>query len=295
MIIGKTELKRLVQNRQLISVFDDNCLSYCSYKLRIGKIVLPESGLVLKEKLRFESLGKIKKILLYIAKCITPDEVKKPINDAVNSVANTFVLKPRQIALFETAEIIKMPNNISGIYTALNTVAQKGILLINASIVEPHYHGPLSGILVNISSHDFVLSSDMQIAKICFNKVNEDVIISENVDNEIEEVDYIKRLSHVAKEKYSDSFLDINSIMNEIEGRFARQLRKGIYFSGTIIAILLFIATFEPYIYNHVWGRVSVSEWQEMRKIDETDSLKKKIINLEKEIHLIKTTRKSSK
>lgn len=82
--------------------------------------------------------------------------------------------------------------------------------------------------------------------------------------------------------------------MNEIEGRFARRLRKGIYFSGTIIAILLFIATFEPYIYNHVWGRVSVSEWQEMRKIDETDSLKKKIINLEKEIHLIKTTRNFS-
>ena len=288
MILSKDTITNKVRDNGLIENFSPDCLGYSSYKLRIGKIVIPQSGRVLTEKFNLQKLSKWKQFRLRIADLMTPNNVKTQIKHEINHCTAPFALKPRDIILFETEEMLKMPQNISGSYTAMNSIAQKGILLINASVVEPNYHGPLSGILANFSSKDFVIYPKMEIAKICFHQVDTEMPPSPNIENEITEEDYLKDLQRKAKDYYGDTFLDINSILDDIELRYARQVRKNIWASGIIISILLVYATLEPFVYNKIWGRTSVSNRVEKNDYDRIDSLNSKILLREKELQKIK-------
>lgn len=288
MILSKESILENVQDNGLIENFSSDCLGYSSYKLRIGKIVIPQSGRVFTEKFNLRKLGKWEQFRLRIADLMTPYNVKTQIKNEINHCAGPFALKPRDIILFETEEMLKMPQNISGSYTAMNSIAQKGILLINASVVEPNYHGPLSGILANFSSKDFVIYPKMEIAKICFHQVDTEMPPSPNIENEITEEHYLKDLQRKAKDYYGDTFLDINSILDDIELRYARQVRKNIWASGIIISILLVYATLEPFVYNKIWGRTSVSNRVEKNDYDRIDSLNSKILLMEKELQKIK-------
>ena len=288
MILSKDTVIIKVRDNGLIENFSPDCLGYSSYKLRIGKIVIPQSGRVFTEKFNLRKLGKWEQFRLRIADLMTPNNVKTQIKNEINHCAGPFALKPRDIILFETEEMLKMPQNISGSYTAMNSIAQKGILLINASVVEPNYHGPLSGILANFSSKDFVIYPKMEIAKICFHQVDTEMPPSPNIENEISEKDYLKDLQRKAKDYYGETFLDIKSILDDIELRYARQVRKNIWASGIIISILLVFATLEPFVYNKIWGRNSVSDWMEMNDYEQIDSLNSKILLMEKELQKIK-------
>ena len=288
MILSKESILENVQDNGLIENFSSDCLGYSSYKLRIGKIVIPQSGRVFTEKFNLRKLGKWEQFRLRIADLMTPNNVKTQIKNEINHCTGPFALKPRDILLFETEEMLKMPQNISGSYTAMNSIAQKGILLINASVVEPNYHGPLSGILANFSSKDFVIYPKMEIAKICFHQVDTEMPPSQNIENEISEKDYLKDLQRKAKDYYGDTFLDIKSILDDIELRYARQVRKNIWASGIIISILLVYATLEPFVYNKIWGRTSVSNRVEKNDYDRIDSLNSKILLMEKELQKIK-------
>lgn len=288
MILSKETITNKVRDNGLIENFSPDCLGYSSYKLRIGKIVIPQSGRVFTEKFNLRKLGKWEQFRLRIADLMTPNNVKTQIKNEINHCAGPFALKPRDIILFETEEMLKMPQNISGSYTAMNSIAQKGILLINSSVVEPNYHGPLSGILANFSSKDFVIYPKMEIAKVCFHQVDTAMPPSPNIENEITEEDYLKDLQRKAKDYYGDTFLDIKSILDDIELRYARQVRKNILVSGIIISILLVFATLEPFVYDKIWGRTSVSDWLEMNKYDRIDSLNSKILLMEKELQKIK-------
>lgn len=288
MILGKDNVSAKVQNSGLIENFSQDCLEYSSYKLRIGKVVLPQNGRVLAEKLNIKKLNKFSRFRLWIAGLVTPGDVKEKIKGEIHHCTSPYVLKPREIVLFETEEIVNMPQNISASYTAMNTIAQKGILLINASIVEPNYHGPLSGILANFSSTDFIINPKMQIAKICFHEVDSDNPPSPEKENEISEDVYLKRLQDNAKNNYGETFLDIKSFLDDIELRYARQVKRNIYISGVIITFLLAVATLEPFIYDMIWGRTSVSDWKKMNDYDQIDSLNSKIIFLNKELQKIK-------
>lgn len=288
MILGKDSISAKVQNSGLIENFSQDCLEYSSYKLRIGKVVLPKNGRVLADKLNIKKLSKWSRLRLRIARMFTPNEVEKQIESEITHCTSRYVLKPRDIIIFETEETVKMPQNISASYTAMNTIAQRGILLINASIVEPNYHGPLSGILANFSSKNFVIQPKMQIAKICFHKVDSDNPSNPEIENEISEDKYLKRLQDNAKNNYGETFLDIKSILDDIELRYARQVKRNIYISGVIITFLLAIATLEPFVYDMIWGRTSVSDWKKMNDYDKIDSLNSKIFVLDKELQKIK-------
>lgn len=288
MILGKDSISIMVQNNGLIEDFCSDCLEYSSYRLRIGKVVLPQNGRVLADKLNIKRLSTWYRFRLWIAKLMTPGNVKEQISGEIHYCTSPYVLKPREIILFETEEMVNMPQDISAIYTAMNSIAQKGILLINASIVEPNYHGPLSGILANFSSKEFIISPKMQIAKVCFHKVDSDNPPSPEIENEISEDVYLKRLQNNAKNNYGETFLDIKSILDDIELRYARQVRRNIYISGVIITFILAIATLEPFIYDMVWGRTSVSDWKKMNDYDQIDSLNSKVLILDQELQIIK-------
>lgn len=288
MIYSKDTIKRKLHGTdKLITHYVDSGICNSSYKVRIGKFVIPHSGLVVKqEKLVKHSCWD--KIRYSIAKLISPHNNLADGNNN-NDISNVYMLKPREIVLFETLEQISMPNNLMGSYTALNSVAQKGVLLINASMVEPGYKGPLSGILVNFSSKKVELKLGMQIAKICFHQLDQNVNESQDP---ISENDYTTELTILAKEYYTETFLDIKTILNGVESKMKKIVKREVTFAGILVTILLFIGTMEPFVYNAFWGHTSFNEWLKNNDMEELDSLKKQQQVLLKEIKELKNEKK---
>lgn len=96
----------------------------------------------------------------------------------------------------------------------------------------------------------------------------------------------------LAKENYTETFLDIKTILNEVEARMTKKLKRQAYLAGFLVVVLLFIGTVEPFVYNAFWGHTSVNEWQKMNDIEVLDSLKSQQQTLIKEIDKLKNAKK---
>ena len=97
MILSKDTVIIKVRDNGLIENFSSDCLGYSSYKLRIGKIVIPQSERVFTEKFNLRKLGKWEQFRLRIADLMTPYNVKTQIKNEINHCASLFALKPRDI------------------------------------------------------------------------------------------------------------------------------------------------------------------------------------------------------
>lgn len=245
-MLGNIRIRQLVVDIQLIDNFNEECLRNCSYRLRVGKLIKPGGAEVLdfnaeKKENWLCSLWR----LLGMSLCHNQEIQEEP---QLHIVSKRYELKPNELIVFQTTEKIRMPLNLSASYTALDSIAKQGILLINASIVEPGYEGYLSGVLLNFSSKSFYIKPNMEIVKIHFSGVSGDVDvrIHENITN------YTEDLLEKAK-NYTRTFLDIEGIENEVIGKTARRVRRNFVFGGIVLLFFLAFCTLEPVIYNLVW------------------------------------------
>ena len=245
-MLGNTRIRQLVTDNQLIDNFNEECLRNCSYRLRVGKLIKPGGAEVLdfnpeKKENRLCSLWRKIGMSLFHDQEIQGEP-------QFHVIGKRYELKPNELIIFQTTEKIRMPLSLSASYTALDSVAKQGILLINASIVEPGYEGYLSGVLLNFSSKSFYIKPNMEIVKINFSRV------SGNVDDKIHEnvADYTEDLLEKAK-NYTPTFLDIKGIENDVIGKTARKVRRNFVFGGVVLLFLLAFCTLEPVIYNLVW------------------------------------------
>ena len=156
--------------------------------------------------------------------------------------------------LFQTVEEVKMPKDVMAIYTSLNSIATKGIFLINSSTIEPNYEGPLSGILLNFSNKDFEMSENMPIAKATFHRIDEEPEKIQANNDKVEVTVYTEKLRKRAKENYGRTFLSIKELGSEIEDNLNRRVIKSLSIGGFILAILLAFSTLQPFVYNCFWG-----------------------------------------
>lgn len=261
MILGKSSIQNKIKNGLISNYVQDN-IKNCSYKIRIGKLIKPETGDIID----FNS-------------------------------SQSFCLEPSEIILFESIETIKLPYNITASYSALYSVASEGILLINSSMIEPGYSGLLSGVLLNFSSNKFVITKGREIAKLNFYQTNE----QNRTNCEKETINSDKYLQILTNKsiKYHKTFLNISRVENKIESNIAQKVKKSIALGGGMIAILILFATLEPLFSRWIWERtglptkseqveieknlIEIKKWQEenteLKKMqNQIDSLKKIII-----------------
>ncbi len=143
MILNDASIFAQCQRRDrqdLIFPFDVNALLGGSYHIHAEKAFLPESG-------REAILG--------------------------NGNPLFWTIKPGQALVLKTVEHVNVPNNLMGMYTQLNRLAERGLSLMNSSLVEPQYCGPLSCQLVNFSRHDITLKPGDIISKITFHQLTD--------------------------------------------------------------------------------------------------------------------------
>lgn len=287
-MLGNTDIRTLVGQEQLIDNFEEECLRNCSYRLRVGKLIKPGGA----DVLNFEgdepmTEGKIKG---WIRKIVDNaySWVHSSEEPQLKTIEKCYELKPNELIIFQTKEKIKMPLNLSGSYSALDSVAKQGLLLINASIVEPGYEGYLSGVLLNFSSRSFLIKPFMEIVKINFSEV------SCHVEDKLHNKEIIDHYTEYLQEKarnYSQTFLNIKEIEDEVAGRTARRAMRSFKLGGWILLFFLAFCTLEPVLYNWVWHDSWVPltsthieyerAMQQRREMQVIDSLMKKVDSLQ--------------
>jgi hypothetical protein len=175
-----------------------------------------------------------------------------------------------------TKETVKLPADLLASYGPLNHLAKQGLLLVNASIIESSYSGPLSCYFVNFSSKRILIGSDDPIAKICFHSINPPQ--SPKPDN-IDEETYAKGLSRDAC-LYPKSFLNISGLKEEIKETVTKEVSSSIRWGGFFIAFLLLFNTLEPVITKWIWqsgGVVSKTNMDIQVMKDQLDSQKQQL------------------
>jgi len=146
MILGRSRILELVEEKNLIENFDIDCLEGAGYDLRIGRVY----------KIKSESfLGK--------------SERKTPLIG--EEIADEHVLEPRGYRLIETIERVNMPADLTARVLPRSSVFRCGCAVITA-VVDPGFGGTLTMGLRNLSSFNFKFEKEARIAQIVFESVD---------------------------------------------------------------------------------------------------------------------------
>lgn len=225
------QIEELVNTQQLIGPFEPRNLRNCRYNLRAARAFLPKSG----------------------------NEVVIDATPHSGQQTSSWSIEPSETLIIMTKESVRMPNNLFATYGQLNGMAQKGLSLINESIVEPGYQGLLSCFLVNFSKNTVHIHPNDPVAKICFHELSE--VPRRPAPLTITPEDYRKLLIESAQ-NYPVSFLDIGGVEKRVEERVSDRVTKGINtsikFGGAFIAVLVLWTTLEPLTNKFLWEKIGV-------------------------------------
>jgi deoxycytidine triphosphate deaminase len=225
-ILVNSEILDRIQTQQLVSYFCAENINKCGYTLRVGKVFEPKTG---KEELINVMEG--------------------------NRKSNTWEIGPSETLVVRTREKVKMPPDLCATYAPLYRLARKGVMLLNASIVEPGYEGPLSCFLVNFSSQRLSLRENEAIAKITFHTLTKSpAAFSPDV---VTETEYEASLADSAK-GFHKSFMDISGVEDRAAEKAAKEVKRWVIGGGVLVAFLVLWASLEPVLTQWFWEKTGV-------------------------------------
>jgi deoxycytidine triphosphate deaminase len=221
MILTDRAIQIRINQEQLISGYHPENIRNCAYTLRAGYVFQPETG---------------------------QEEILGTTSGSTSSVV--WEIGPSETLVVMTRERVKVPRDLCATYAPLHRLAQRGVMLLNASLVEPGYEGPLSCFLVNFSSERISLGPDEAIAKIIFHTLT--ATPGQLKPQMITVAAYRQGLAQYAK-KFHKSFMDVTGIEDRAVEKARGELKKMVVTGGVLVAILLAWATFEPIFSKWVW------------------------------------------
>lgn len=124
-----------------------------------------------------------------------------------------YIIQPGSVTLIQTLECVKMPVNICGFWWQTNDLSRRGLMLINQSIVDPGYEGPLSCTFVNFGNEPVRIDPSTPLAKLVFCQLDQSV---NSGHPGMSLVDYQKRLHETAL-RTPESFLRITEFSTRLD------------------------------------------------------------------------------
>jgi deoxycytidine triphosphate deaminase len=273
MILSDSEIRTHVAAGRLLANYDPNRIKYCGYELTLGDIFLPETG-------EMQSIA----------------AAPAPAGPGIHSSVKCWTVRPAETLLAITRETVIIPDSVCATYGQLNRLANRGLMILNTSIVEPGYNGPLSCLLVNFSSQPVSLCPGESIAKINFHQL---LGVPTILQPTITRADYERQVAKNAV-LLPKSLLDISGVEKRVSESVGKGVRRSFIIGGIIIAVLLFWSQMEGVFSNWIWqktGLMSTSKQAELDSLrkqlenqEQRDQLKSKIEDLEKQIKEIKAS-----
>jgi deoxycytidine triphosphate deaminase len=219
MILDDSEILNLVNTSSpdlpLLDPFDAGALRNSCYNLRPAKAFKPKSG----------------------------DELI--LGSKVLGGRDYWSIRPSETLVVMTRECLNLPEDLMGQYGQLNSLARHGLLLINASIIEPGYQGPLSCFLVNFSRETVHLYPNEPVAKIHFQRISQSSPPSKVLPLIIQPERYQRDLAKSAQQ-YPISFMDIGGVEERVTERVTKGVSGSIKLGVGLLAVLAFWSALEP-------------------------------------------------
>lgn len=134
-ILSDDTLKAAVAAGQLIEGGDTRFVKYCAYQFTAEKVVPPGSAV-------------------------------ETIDWSVPGSDSHYVIEPGAIVWVRTRGRVKMPSDKCGFYWQTNSLARRGLMLVNSSMVEPGYEGPLACLFVNFGKQPIPIYPDTVVARL---------------------------------------------------------------------------------------------------------------------------------
>lgn len=78
------------------------------------------------------------------------------------------VIEPGALVWVRTRDQVNIPSDMVGLWTQINKLSRKGLLLLNMTLVEPGYQGPLIAAFVNFGREPVYIDASTRIAKLAF-------------------------------------------------------------------------------------------------------------------------------
>src|ERR1019366_144724 len=229
MILSDGEIQKRVVSQKLIESHDSKQIKYCGCELTLGKAVAAKSGEVLSD-------------------------MHKPRNwfSNLRTTQHCFVIEPSETKILVTKEKLNMPEDLCATYGQLNRLANKGLMILNTSIVEPGYSGPLSCVLVNFSSQKHALSPGDPIAKLTFHQVCG--VPKKLLTDKFTHHEYERLVSKNAT-CLPESLLDISGIEDRVTEKMGTTVKRSVAWGGAIILFLLLFSQMEGFLSQYAYKR----------------------------------------
>lgn len=77
-------------------------------------------------------------------------------------------IEPAELVWIRAKETVDIPKDMVGLWVQTQTLSRQGLLLLNTTIIEPGYKGPLTAVLVNFGQRRVALDRSSKIAKVVF-------------------------------------------------------------------------------------------------------------------------------
>gem|GEM_PF-3424748 len=142
-----------------------------------------------------------------------------------------------------------MPSNVSGLAYLRTTFTRKGLFALNTGVIDPHYKGPISTILLNFSKEKIEVHKGEKFFRIMFFE-HQDVSDWHPKKNESMAIDpYRKDLAHIALNHYSPNFLDIPEFDRGFYVNTATKMLSGLIRTHWFISLFIALFFLTPLIY----------------------------------------------
>jgi len=145
MILAHSEIKKQIEEQNLLENFEEKNIGGAGVDLRVGKFYRIKSG---------AKLG--------------VDERELP---EIEEIAEDWVeVKPSEYILIETIEKVNMPANLTAWMRHRSTLQRSGVGLLTA-LIDPGFKGTLTFGLRNFGEHSFKLQRGSRVGQIIFSKM----------------------------------------------------------------------------------------------------------------------------
>lgn len=138
---------------------------------------------------------------------------RPPSLPAYAFVQHAYVVEPRSLVWVRMLETVKLPADVCAFWWQTNTLSRKGLMLVNMSLVEPNYEGPLACLFVNFGDRPIRISPAQTVARLVFHQLDDTAVSSPGTFSTLK---YDDGLADVAVGG-SSSFLSLNDYRMEFQ------------------------------------------------------------------------------
>jgi deoxycytidine triphosphate deaminase len=146
------------------------------------------------------------------------DDPAEAIVDWTDDTASAiYYVEPGELVWVRTRETVDMPHDLCAFWWQTNRLSRYGLMLVNMTMVEPGYKGPLACLFANFGRHRVEITRDTVVARLVFFDLNRPA--ERPYDRRTTGTEYDRALVSSATNA-PRTFLDLEALSRDVREQF---------------------------------------------------------------------------